>query len=235
MNLIPPTKSEPNDFIFIYNLINSPHANPILEEQIGQSSSKPSGKNPEVQSLQKEIQEIRNTVVEHLVTIKEGLREIRQVAPSSSCTYDQSILAELLKLISLKNKEELEHFCLWSAQDQNAKVVKNYLRAVGGTTVGKVTRSILAKLFGRQFAVQVNYNGANGKASFPSFPIHMVVIDSVRRNFDCKVSEKEINQEIINWFRNAKDRNGGRQHINKVIYPKMREPCYIQMLMRLDQ
>ncbi|CAG7785392.1 unnamed protein product, partial [Allacma fusca] len=108
--------------------------------------------NPEVQSLQKEIQEIRNTVVEHLVTIKEGLREIQQVAPS-----------------------------------------ERKGGAVGGIMVGKVTRSILAKRFGRLFAVQVNYNGANGKTSFSSYPIHTIVIDSVRRNFDCKVSEKEIN------------------------------------------
>ncbi|CAG7819022.1 unnamed protein product, partial [Allacma fusca] len=108
---------------------------------------------------------------------------------------------------------------------ENVNLLKNYLGSVGGTTVEKITASILMKLFSRQFALEVNYTGQNRNHAFKDSKLHHILIDCVRQHFPGKtVDEKCINKAIQNWFRGAKDRYGGRIRPNKCLQKNQETP-----------
>ena len=71
----------------------------------------------------------------------------------------------------------------------------------------------MAKVFSHDLALQFRYVGKFGKFGFRDFSnIDDVVMQSVRRNFRVATSSEHlIKQSVMNWFRYAKDRKGGRK------------------------
>ncbi|CAG7643231.1 unnamed protein product [Allacma fusca] len=175
-----------------------------------QNTSQDNDAGSEVCILRKEVQEIRGLVAEHLVKLKEEVREIRHSEPSPSSNTNQIILGK--SFFATKNRgggnfpDILGKRHLFKEQ-----VEKSYLGSVGGSSVGEVTRCILMKLFQREFATKINFTGANSKLAFSKSILRFVLIESVRRNFTEKVTEKQVDQEAIKWFKGAKDRYEGRQ------------------------
>ncbi|CAG7717807.1 unnamed protein product [Allacma fusca] len=162
--------------------------------------------------FQNELTEIRGMVAEHLVKIKEGIREIQNFNPATTSSKSQSIYTDLISRILIDDKEKLANFSSWIDCADNLLVLKSYLGSVGGSSVGNVTRCILMKLIGRELAVGINFTGANNKISFGSSRLYGIVIESVRKNFKgTVVTEEEISRVMKNWFRGAQDRNGGRK------------------------
>ncbi|CAG7725588.1 unnamed protein product, partial [Allacma fusca] len=206
-----------------------------------QNTSQNNDAGSEVCILRKEVQEIRGLVAEHLVQLKEEVREIRHSEPSPSSNTNQIILGQLINFIPVPNIVSLAEFCKFLEHEENLKLLgnrflllktgavgyfpdilgkrhlfkkqveKSYLGSVGGSSVGEVTRCILMKLFQREFATKINFTGANSKLVFSKSILRFVLIESVRRNFTEKVTEKEVDQETIKWFKGAKDRYEGRQ------------------------
>ncbi|CAG7643236.1 unnamed protein product [Allacma fusca] len=176
-----------------------------------QNTSQDNDAGSEVCILRKEVQEIRGLVAEHLVKLKEEVREIRHSEPSPSSNTNQIILGQLINFIPVPNIVALAEFCKFLVHEENLKLLKSYLGSVGGSSVGEVTRCILMKLFQREFATKINFTGANSKLAFSKSILRFVLIESVRRNFTEKVTEKQVDQEAIKWFKGAKDRYEGRQ------------------------
>ncbi|CAG7734270.1 unnamed protein product [Allacma fusca] len=80
---------------------------------------------------------LRALVAEHLVTIKEGVRDLthHNVIPGTRINTD---FEELLDLIPISGKSELEEFDLWLNQDGKLKILKRYLGSLGGNWLFKI-------------------------------------------------------------------------------------------------
>jgi hypothetical protein len=88
-----------------------------------------------------------------------------------------------------------------------------YLGTVGGDTTEVTTRKILSRLFSHELSLQINYTGKHGKLAFGKFKLRGVVLEAVRMNIFCKsATDSAIEGIIMDWFRFAKDRKGGRKN-----------------------
>ncbi|XP_047126262.2 uncharacterized protein LOC124807831 [Hydra vulgaris] len=86
-----------------------------------------------------------------------------------------------------------------------------FLEITGGIDVNDTVRNVLKGLFTHELALKINWMGKNGKYSFCSLALSNVVMQAVRCNFRvANVTNHEIKNAIMNWFRYAKNRNGGR-------------------------
>ncbi|CAG7819855.1 unnamed protein product, partial [Allacma fusca] len=128
---------------------------------------------------------------------------------------DREVFRELLSQLPLNDIKGLDNLHLWMKKEINSNILRNYLGSIGGTDVGNVTRNILMKLISRQFALEINYKGRNGKIAFESCYLRDLIIECVRDSLKLRVKEVEVSKQLKNWFRGAKDRNGGRRRPTK--------------------
>lgn len=113
--------------------------------------------------------------------------------------------------LPINDRDELQQLenVLLEDSVKNNMVLK--LMVWGGRNVDDITRRILKNTFGPNLAVDVNWNGANGKVAFFNLSIRSVIISAVRRNKNLKsVTDYEVEKIIKKWLKYAKDRNGGR-------------------------
>ncbi|XP_060755415.1 histone-lysine N-methyltransferase 2B-like [Neoarius graeffei] len=91
------------------------------------------------------------------------------------------------------------------------KELTAYLGTIGGATVQATTRRVLATVFGHSLAMTINWNGCNDKRAFRDLKLKRVVVDAVRRGSMDSPPAAQIEDEVKVWFRNARDRAGGRR------------------------
>ncbi|CAL8068024.1 unnamed protein product [Orchesella dallaii] len=113
----------------------------------------------------------------------------------------------------INNAKELQQFDDWLLRDQdNFESVVAYCASFGGKNLGKIVTTILKKLISPELAKQINFIGANQKIAFSNLKLCEAVLESTRRNHGQRSStEESIFAAIQNWFRNARDLNGGRK------------------------
>ncbi|XP_063390514.1 uncharacterized protein LOC134676163 isoform X4 [Cydia fagiglandana] len=184
------------------------------------SSEAESGKISVAIPIEKGSNEINAGISESLIELKTLATctlskietiEKRMALFSSNEQNNADSLCHRLPLKTLPDLEKLE------LEIQQSEIMKNQLinnlSLVGGNTTTTITRRILQRLFSTALALQCNWTGKNNKFSLKQLLLTEVIINAVRRN---KLSENakdiEITKALTNWFRFAKDRDGGREN-----------------------
>ncbi|CAG7723586.1 unnamed protein product, partial [Allacma fusca] len=126
--------------------------------------------NSEIETLKAEVNGLRAFVAEQLASLKDGMREFSQAQnfPSGSRSVSRFDFEPLMNIIPISSEESLESAFEWLKASANASLLRRYFHKIGDTNVGKVTRSILEKLFTRNFAIRVGYKGGGVHKKFSS-------------------------------------------------------------------
>lgn len=92
------------------------------------------------------------------------------------------------------------------------KRLASFLSTLGGRDLGKTVGGIMKALVTSRLALQFNWVGSNDKRSFAELKLAAVVCDAVRMNQSTSLANnKEIEEKIKAWLRQARDRDGGRK------------------------
>ncbi|XP_033646904.1 uncharacterized protein LOC117306436 [Asterias rubens] len=94
---------------------------------------------------------------------------------------------------------------------EKEKLLVTYLSNIGGENLGSTVRRILVCILTNDLAKQFNWIGKGTKEAFCKLRLVNVVHRAVRRNPAVRsATNAEIDSIIKDWFRYAKDRDGGR-------------------------
>ncbi|CAG7667465.1 unnamed protein product, partial [Allacma fusca] len=85
---------------------------------------------------------------------------------------------------------------------------KNWCVSFGGISAHDHVRRILVRLFTHEYSLRFNFTGKGNKKAYKNLAIYPVVNSAVLESH--RVTELVLEQVAGNFFRNAKDRNGGR-------------------------
>ncbi|XP_063390517.1 uncharacterized protein LOC134676163 isoform X7 [Cydia fagiglandana] len=206
----------------LHAMDGGPEGGSKMEEQDQPNSVPRSHGQPETEVVQQQ-----EVIGDSVSCISESLIELKTLA---TCTLSKiETIEKRMALFSSNEQNNADSLChrlpLKTLPDlekleleiQQSEIMKNQLinnlSLVGGNTTTTITRRILQRLFSTALALQCNWTGKNNKFSLKQLLLTEVIINAVRRN---KLSENakdiEITKALTNWFRFAKDRDGGREN-----------------------
>ncbi|CAG7728252.1 unnamed protein product, partial [Allacma fusca] len=85
---------------------------------------------------------------------------------------------------------------------------------IGGHTYKSHTKRILCKVIDQGLSEKINFTGRGSKIQYKNLRLNAVVIAAVTSKQDCTAADVE--KESMNFFRFARDRNGGRARRVKI-------------------
>nr|XP_022311174.1 uncharacterized protein LOC111116470 [Crassostrea virginica] len=97
------------------------------------------------------------------------------------------------------------------SKESRKKVVRS-LSTIGGENVKLTVRRLLSHIISNKLAQEINWIGKGGKVAFSMLLLNTILKAVVRKNRICSgATDAEIATVAKDWFRFAKDRQGGRK------------------------
>ncbi|CAL8143465.1 unnamed protein product [Orchesella dallaii] len=157
-----------------------------------------------------EAQRLQNFVITQMVLVKEKLNEIL-----ARTITTQSETLEVCRIgIPVKTLDELNSLQSFLLSDDNFMKLSKQLSVLGGGTPSKITHHILNEIISTEVALVISFTGKGTKAQagLRKTPVINLLYETVRRTKGgVSTTNKEINEFVKVWLKNASDRDGGKK------------------------
>ncbi|CAL8131267.1 unnamed protein product [Orchesella dallaii] len=163
-----------------------------------------------VEHQKEEAQRLQNFVITQMVLVKEKLNEIL-----ARTITTQSETLEVCRIgIPVKTLDELNSLQSFLLSDDNFRKLSKQLSVLGGGTPSKITHHILNEIISTEVALVISFTGKGTKAQagLRKTPVINLLYETVRRTKGgVSTTNKEINEFVKVWLKNASDRDGGKK------------------------